>query len=115
MVKKLSDHRGIAAICSLAILFILGGFFWAFFALRTTGTDLLILHFNDINGITKIGGLGDIIFMGIFGIFVAVMNFLIALEFDARDPFLGKFLASMTLIFAILLFIAFAAIINVNV
>jgi hypothetical protein len=42
------------------------------------------------------------------------MNFFIALEFDARDRFLGKFTAVMTLVFATLLFIAFAAIINVN-
>ena len=112
---KFLNHRLVTALCAAASLFIVGGFAWAFFALRAVGGQSLILHFNDVDGITNVGGLGTIIFMGMFGALVALMNLATALELDVRGPFLGKFLAAMTLIFSVLLFIAFAAIINVNV
>jgi hypothetical protein len=119
MLQKFSEHRLVTALSMIALALILGGFVWAFLELRivaasSAGTSL-ILHFNDIDGITSVGGLGTIWFMGAFGVLVAIMNFFVALEFDARDQFLGKFLASLTLVFAVLLFIAFAAIISVNV
>jgi hypothetical protein len=112
---KLKDHRIVTGLCAGALLLVLGGSLWAFFVLHVIGGQSFILHFNDVDGITNVGGLGTIIFMGIFGVLVSLMNFIVALEFDSRGPFLGKFLAAMTLVFAILLFIGFASIINVNV
>lgn len=99
----------------LAVLFVLGGFFWAYFALAAAGPGPFILHFNDIDGITGIGGLGTIVFMGLFGLLVTLMNFAIALEFERHDAFFGKFLSALSLAFAVLLFIGFASIIGVNV
>jgi len=121
MGKKLFDHRLITTLCAIALAFVLGGCLWAFFELQGVGSaagNSLILHFNDLSGITQIGGIAIIIFMGIFGVLVTFMNFFIALEFDSRPAkgrFFGRFLAAMTVVFAVLLFIAFAAIINVNV
>jgi hypothetical protein len=43
-----------------------------------------------------------------------IVDFFIALDLEARDNVLGKIVAAVTLIMAVLLFLAFAAIINVN-
>lgn len=127
MVKKFLNENLIPVLCWAAIVFVLGGWIWALVALSFVGSRQpgvpLILHFDDLRGITVVGGLGTIIFAGIFGLVVVGMNFAIAREFTlrtsvanaTRSRFLGRFLAGMTLAFAILLFIAFAAIINVNV
>lgn len=118
MIKKFLDHRIITALCGGGLLFVIGGFSWAFFVLRGMApatSNSLILHFNNANGITSIGGLSTIVFMGAFGVLVTLMNFAIAVEFDKREPFFGKFLAAMTLLFGALLFIAFTAIITSNV
>src|SRR3984957_3017270 len=103
MEKKISDHRVVITLCALGLAFILGGLFWA---LAVLPPGMLILHFNDLDGITSIGSRAVFIFMGAFGSLVTSMNFFIAIEFDVRDKFLGKFLAAMTLVFGILLFIA---------
>jgi hypothetical protein len=114
MTQKIFEHWIVSALCGVALLFVLGGFFWTYFSLRATGGPF-ILHFNDIGGITSVGGLGSLVFMGVFGVIVVLMNFAIALEFDSKDKFFGKFLAATTLVFAVLLFIAFIAILSVNV
>src|ERR1700722_12090925 len=105
MLQKLLKHRIVATLSLASLLFVLGGFSWTYFSFRAMGGPF-ILHFNDIAGITSVGGFNSIIFMGIFGAFVVLMNFAIALEFDAKDRFFGKFLAATTLVFAVLLFIA---------
>ncbi len=121
MLKKISGQRLIAALCIIALAFIVGGCLWACAELAGVTGNPLILHFNDINGITQVGGLTTVIFMGVFGTLVVVMNFAIALEFadrsgaPAHGRFFGIFLGVVTLAFAALLFITFAAIINVNV
>ena len=114
MLAKIIRAKAVSVLCFLSFLFVLGGSLWADLALRGVANAPLILHFNDIDGITSVGSLATIIFIGLLGLAIVIMNFFIALEFDARDRFLGKFTAVLTLIFAILLFIAFAAIINVN-
>jgi hypothetical protein len=114
-MKNIGDHRLIAVISAIALAFVAGGFGWAFFMLRGVTGNPLILHFDDINGITQVGGLAAIGLAGLFGAFVVIIDFFIAIEFDDRDRILGKFLAVLALVFAVLLFIAFAAIISVNV
>lgn len=114
MFKKILKYKLVSTLSLVSVLFILGGFAWAYFTLRAIGGGPFILHFNDIEGITSVGGLGTIVFAGVFGIIAVIMNFFIALEFEERDRFLGKFLAVMTLLFGILLFIAFVAILSVN-
>ncbi len=114
MFKKIIAHKAVTMLSLASLAFVLGGSFWAYYALRGVANAPLILHFEDLSGITAVGGLGMLVFMGIFGIVVVVMNFFIALELDARDRFLGKFASGVTLIFAILLFLAFVATINVN-
>jgi hypothetical protein len=115
MFKKITKHRMVSMFGIPAIVIALAGFGWSYFSLRGIPNGAFILHFNDVSGITRVGGTEIFSFMGIFGVLVTVMNFIIALEFDARDRFFGKYLAFATLVFAVLLFIAFWAIISVNV
>jgi len=98
-----------------ALGFVVGGFVWAYVVLRGITATPLILHFNDTDGITSVGGMGTLAFMGVFGVVMVLMNGALALALDARDRFFGKFLAAMSLVFGVLLFAAFAAIINANV
>ena len=97
-----------------SLAFAVAGWVWAYVALRGVTNAPLILHFDDLTGITAVGAFGNIMFVGFLGTAIVIMNFFIALEFEPRDRFLGKLAAAVTFIFAVLLFIAFAAIINVN-
>ncbi|MDE2019236.1 MAG: hypothetical protein KGJ13_02710 [Patescibacteria group bacterium] len=98
----------------MSLFFSLGGFLWAVLALRGLGGGPFVLHFNDMLGITMIGGWDTILFMGILGIFVVVFNTAIAFEFESRSRFLARFLVALTLVLSVLLFIGFASIIGVN-
>ena len=114
MLKNIAKYRLVSALSAASILFVLGGFVWAYSILKQIGANSYIIHFNDIDGITQVGSLQTLLFMGILGLIVAVMNAFVALELESRDHFLGKLTASMSLLFSILLFIAFATILNVN-
>ena len=114
MIDKIKKYRLVSLLSLASLAFAAGGFFWIFGALRSASSGSLILHFNDMAGITAIGGFGNLLMMGILGIAIVVINFFIAIELEARDNVLGKIVAAMTLIIAVLLFIAFAAIIKVN-
>ena len=124
MWAKVRLARAVSILSAGAFMLSLGGGLWAYFALRGAATapgamqgaggTQVILHWNDLSGITSAGGLGAVVFMAIFGVAASLLNFAIALELDARDRFLGKLVAAATFAFAVLLFIAFAAIISVN-
>jgi hypothetical protein len=116
MFKKLLHHKFVGILSVASFLLSLTGFIWAYCALRIVSAagQPLILHFNDIRGITQVGGVGLIVFMGVFGMVVTVADGCIALAFDERDAAFGKLIAVLTFIFAALLFIGFASIISVN-
>jgi len=114
MFCEILKHKLVSILSLASLCFVLGGFFWAYFDLRNAGSGPFIIHFNDVNGITSVGGLGTIVFMGIFGIVVVLMNSWIALEFEMKEAFFGKLLAALTLVLAVLLFVGFASIMAVN-
>jgi hypothetical protein len=114
MIEKVKKYRLVSLLSLASFAFAVGGFFWALGALGGAASGPLILHFNDMQGITSIGSFGNILWMGALGIAIVVINFFIALDLEARDNVLGKIVAAMTLAMAILLFLAFAAIIKVN-
>lgn len=114
MLRKALKHKIVTALSAASLAFVLGGFFWVWTELSSSGSGPFILHFDDLRGITQVGGLGIFIFMGVFGSVVVLMNFFIGLELAERDRFLALLTTSLTLLFAILLFIGFAAILNVN-
>jgi hypothetical protein len=114
MLKKIMGHRTVALLSVFSLCLVLAGMIWVYGTLRNYGSGPIILHFDDINGITQVGNATAFLGIGIFGIIAVLINGFLALALDERDAFLGKFLASMTLVFAILLFIGFAAIVGVN-
>lgn len=108
-------HTTVSATSLAAFIFVFAGAVWSRSILRPVSVlSPLVVHFNDLQGITAVGAPETLVFMAVFGMVVVVMNFFIALALDERDPFLGKLMSSVTLMFAILLFIAFTAIIKVN-
>jgi hypothetical protein len=113
MLHKILKFRLVGVLFAASLAFVLGGTIWAYFVLRGTNTPLII-HFNDISGISQTGGVTDLLWFGLTGVVVVAVNFFISLELEARDWFWGKLLAVATLLFALLIFIGFAAIISVN-
>ena len=113
MLEKIKKHMLVSCLLMASAAFVLGGFVWALAALQKP-SSLLALHFNDLQGITAVGGMGIVIFGGVFGIVVVLVNSGLALELEERNPFFGTLTAVLTLVFAVLLFIAFAAILSVN-
>jgi hypothetical protein len=114
MVKKLLYHKAVAVTSFIALIVVVGGSWWLVAALRVMGSGPFILNFNDIQGITRIGGLGDAVTMGVLATLIVIVNFFLAMELDARDRVLGKLVAGITLAAAVLLFISFIAILSSN-
>ena len=114
MWRKIVKHREVSVATLVSFALVIGGSLWAFIVLCAVTNGPIILHFDDIEGVTSVGGLGTILFMGTLGFLVVLINFSIALELEQKERFLGKIVAAITLIFATLLFIGFAVIINVN-
>ena len=112
MLKKIIDQKLVSMLCVCALTFVLGGLIW-FVAVAWETASPLILHFNDM-GVTQVGDFGAVVGIGCLAILVVLLNTFIALELAARDRFLGIFTAGVNLTFAVLLFIAAAAIISVN-
>lgn len=111
--KKFLKFRIVSGAFLASVFLIVGGWLWAFFALRKD-TQPLILHFSDAVGINQIGGLGDLSAVAVFALAAVTLDFVIALELEERGAFLGKLLAVGGLFLAILIFIGFTAIISVN-
>jgi hypothetical protein len=114
MIEKIKKYRLVSLLSLASLAFAAGGFFWALAALGGVVSGPLVLHFNDMQGITSIGSFDNILWMGILGMVIVVINFIIAVDLEARDNVLGKIVAVTTLVMAILLFLVFAAIIKVN-
>ncbi len=113
ILGKIDRHRPVAAASLVSLFLVAGGWAWSYFALR--GTDQpLILHFNNLAGIDQVGGLGELIPVGLFGLILTALGSILALELEEKDWFLGKFTAAAVFGFAALIFIGFAAIISVN-
>ncbi|MFH1246352.1 MAG: hypothetical protein V1489_01065 [Candidatus Liptonbacteria bacterium] len=111
--RKILERRNVSFIFAVSFLLVASGFAWAYSALRSLQTPI-ILHFSNITGIDRIGGIEDVIEYGIFGMCVVLVNAAVGIALEPRDNFLSKTIALATLVMAILLFILFAVIISVN-
>ena len=89
MFKRFFNENFIIILCSAALAFVVGGFGWAFFALGTIHTPL-ILHFNIIDGITSVGGIGIFCFVAGFAVLAVLMNFTIAKNLPREIGFWGN-------------------------
>lgn len=112
-MQRFLKHRIVSLTFLLGFLLIIGGWLRAYFALRNVSQPLIV-HFNNALGINQIGNLKDLAAAAVFGIVSLIFDFLLSLELDERDPFLGKLTAAAGLFLAILIFIGFSAIISVN-
>ncbi len=110
---KIVKHKIVAIVGGASLVLTTGGWLWSWLVLRHVRQPL-ILHFNNLVGIDKIGSASDLSVLGVFGFLAVLVNTLLALELDDRDWFWGKFLITVTAGLAALLFMAFAAIISVN-
>lgn len=112
-IKVFFRHR----IPNLALVFsmvlVVGGWLWAYFKLRKI-TEPLIIHYSQEVGIDQVGYAGDLAKVGIFGIVIVAINFIISVELEQKDRFLGRLTSTVTSLLGILIFIYFAAIIGVN-
>lgn len=113
LFKKICQHKCLSVVFGCGFAFILGGLILAVWRLRGIKQPL-ILHFNDYAGISRTGDSGYILWIGALSAIVVAINFLIALELAEKESYWGKFATAATLVFAVLIFIGFAAIINVN-
>jgi len=113
MLEKIKKHKLISIFLALSLVFVAGGFLWAWFSLGRTSSPVIV-HFDDLYGITTATGRGVVVFAGIFGLAMVLVNASLAFEFEERNSLFGKLTAILTLALAILLFIAFAAILSVN-
>lgn len=111
-VERAKRYPLIGMLCGSAFVIILLAQGLALFFLRGE-SDTLVLRFTK-SGIDQFGNLWQLEGYGLIGLVVVAMNYCIAIELEERDWFWGKFVAAVTLGLAILLFVAFRAIISVN-
>lgn len=112
-MQKIIKHKIISSAFLVSFLLVTIGFVRAYFTLRSVSQPLII-HFNNALGINQIGGLWDLAAVAVFGLVSLGFDFLLSIELDERDPFLGKITAAAGLFLSILIFIGFSAIISVN-
>lgn len=107
----------VVVACAASAAFIVGGAAWAFAALSAIGQPLIIRfngHAGSTYGIDQVGGMRDIWGLAFLSFAILVVNTVLAVTLDRRDTFLGKLLAFGALVYGVLIFLAFTAIIRVN-
>jgi len=112
-VQLWREHRFVTSTLIVSFVLILAGWLWADRLLSPLGQPL-ILHYSSRARINQVGTIGDLRGLALLGVAIVVINGILAFYLDARDWFLGKFLATVTIAVSILLFIAFVAIVSVN-
>jgi hypothetical protein len=113
-MKNLIKNKDVFVLNYVAISISLVSFFFVFFNLINLFNRSLVVHFDDINGVTKMGNFTDIILIAVTGIIVTVLNFFISIEVEKKDKFLARIISIVSILFAVLLFIAFTAILTMN-
>ena len=111
--QKILKYKLISTTFLVSGLLVLGAWLWAILALSGINQPL-IFHFSSYAGINEIGNLGNFANIAVFSLLTVGLNFTLAFALVERDWFWGKLLAAGTLVYALLTFIGFAAIISVN-
>ena len=111
--KVLFKHKIPNLTFILSFVFVMGGWIWAFLELGKI-KDPLIIHYSQEIGIDQVGYAGDLAKVGVFGLVILLINFIISGELEQKDRFLSRLTSAVTVFIGILIFIYFAAIISVN-
>ena len=113
VLKLAQKHRLISGVFTVSFFLTIYSTVWAYVALHSFSQQL-ILHFSEYGGITKTGGVAELVLLGVSGCVLVAVNFFLAHLLEERERFLGRLLTGATLFTAILIFIAVSAIISVN-
>ncbi len=113
MRQKVKKYKVTSLTFLASFILVFGGTIWAYVALHSFSQPL-ILHFSEYAGITKIGGVLDVLGFGAFGLLLVAINFFLAINLQERGKLLGKIITGATFFAAILIFITLSAIISVN-
>lgn len=103
----------VIAASAISLLLVGGGWLWSYIALRGARTPL-ILRFNDLSGISQIGGVRELAGIGTLGLAIVAIDSALALALVERDRVMSCVLALGGVFVSGLIFIAFAVIISVN-
>ena len=109
----MSQSKVLSGVFLASFGLVSGAVIWAYVATKNIEGPIVV-HFNNSDGISQTGTFFDLLLIGVTSAVMVVVNFILALELEARDVFLGKVIAATTFFLSILIFIAFAAIISVN-
>ncbi len=113
MLALVQKYRKLSLVFLVAACLVAAGWAWGYGALRNI-SEPLILHFNNAIGINQVGSFAELTNAALLAFLVVVLNFLLALSLAGREPGVSGLLAVLTLLFGLLIFIGFAAIISVN-
>ena len=111
--ELLRRYRIVTAAGAASVLLVLIAWGWAYNALRGISQPLII-HFTKATGITQIGHFSFLSGVAVASLVGICVNIALAYALEERNRAIGKFFAGATVFLAVLIFIAFAAIISVN-
>lgn len=77
-------------------------------------SNLLVIHFDSFKGIDFLGSSSDIIDILVISFIIWLINIILANEFYYREKFLSYAIATLTLVYMILILVAINVIISTN-
>lgn len=102
----------LVALFSGSFVAVAGGYAWASYVLGGIAQPLIIRF--SASGIEGRGDAGNLALFALSASVAVVFNALIALEFEKKDRYTGRFIAIMTFALSLLILMGFWAIIRVN-
>ena len=113
MLRKVTSNKWVGGAFAVSFALIIGSWLWAWFTLKGISQSL-ILHYNSFAGINQSGTVAELSAVSVMAFVALVVNSSIAFELQHRNRFLALVLAVGSILFSLLIFIAFTAIIRVN-
>ena len=111
--RRFFRHKWNNLSLTLGFVFVFGGWLWVYLKLRVIEMPVVILY-NEVEGVTRAGEVGEFLKVLVFGLLVLVINFFISAELEERSQFWARLSSIFTVFLAVLIFIYFAAIVSVN-
>ena len=112
MLNLIKDiHLRTAAIICLVLNVII---FAAAYVSFAENTDLLVIHFDNYNGIDFLGTRINVFGFLMVGLAINIINFSLAAAFYYRERFLSRLLIYFSAFFSLLILISTAVIISIN-
>ena len=113
MFSWIKNHKFIFIFFMISFFLLILGFVFSYFKFKNYD-EQIILNFSSPFGITNLGYFKDLILFFITFLIIFIINFFLSKILDDRDLLFGKFLALLNFFMALLIFIYFMVIININ-